>query len=168
MDVGIGPPIGLSSVPGLAFSVSPTGHSHSVTGTTEVTPLSTAPVHTHPIRVKVSTTGSGPGTTVRGGLQLLYFKDLAITVGKKGTNPLPSTDKVLTYVKQNYSAAWNNQTSFNGFQGDPLYRFGTGPIRLDLIDGLSFEPDEFVPYEIKLSVVGSGNGGCIQYNLYVE
>jgi hypothetical protein len=87
------------------------------------------------------------------------------------------TKKILEQLQKTNPSVWSPGgilvTSLDGGIGRPLTDRGTGPIRLDLIDGLTFEPDEFVPYEIELSVPGErvegdGNGGCIQYNLYVE
>jgi hypothetical protein len=172
---GIGSPENLVGT-GIGLSVRGSAHQHPISGNTGKTPEDVdEPTHTHLIEVKVSTTGSGPGTQVRGGPQLVYLSDLRIGIGKKSSTQLPDyTDKILDHVQEKHPGTinpahpWVNETTFNGNPGHSLYESGTGPIRLDLIDGLSFEPDEYVPYEIELSVDRDDEGGCIQYNLYVE
>jgi len=150
------------------FLVDGGAHGHAISGQTATTPQNAAPLHTHQINVNVSTTpGSAGFWTIRGGLQLSFLSGLTITVGKAGSTAIDCTTKILDYVKQNYASAWSHETSLDGNTGSPLHDLGTGPIRLDLIDGLSFEPDDYHPYEITLSVA-SGTGGGIKYNLYVE
>jgi hypothetical protein len=166
-------PVSLASIdePHLGFSVSDESHQHTISGETGAVPQHAAPLHKHLIKVNVSTTGSGGETTVRGGQQLSFFTDLTIAVGK-GALGVDCTSKILDRIKQTYPSAWPMAASFDGRVNKPLHDFGTGPIRLDLIDGLSFEPDDFTPYEITISVPQTDphtdEGGCIQYNLYVE
>jgi hypothetical protein len=156
------------------FSVDGGAHSHPIAGKTGTAPQDAAPLHTHEIKVQVSSAGQTGQTTVRQGNQFLYVSELKIGIGKKGS-VVDRTYDVLQYVKDNFpsgnnpTSIWSNQGSFVGKPTYPLYEAGTGPIRLDLIDGLSFDPDEYVPYEITLSVENNNEtGGCIQYNLFVE
>jgi len=104
--------------------------------------------------------------------QLTFFSRLAVKVRHGSGNVVNCTDKILEQIKRTNPSVWSppgiSITSLDGGPVDPLTVKGTGPIRLDLVDGLMFEPDEFVPYEIELAVEGDGNGGCIHYNLYVE
>jgi hypothetical protein len=156
---------------GVGFQVIGNAHTHPIAGLTD-TPRDVDLKHTHTITINISPTGSAGPTTVRDGNQLTYLSNLQITIGKRGGTSANYGAKILQYVKDNNSPSppnpWGGQAVINGRSGDPLVTMGTGPIRLDLIDGLSFEPDEVNPYEITLSVTGDGNGGCIEYNLYVE
>jgi len=157
---------------GIGFEVKATPHQHPISGMTGVAPRDGNPQHTHPLTVNIASTGSAGPTLVRDGNQLTYLSKLQITVSKRGGTSIPCTDKILRYVKDNNSPSppnpWGAEAEINGRPADPLFTIGTGPIRLDLIDGLSFEPDQVNPYEITLSIAGNGNGGCIEYNLYVE
>jgi hypothetical protein len=157
---------------GVGFEVQISPHQHPIGGMTDTAPQDVDLKHTHPITVNISPTGSVGPTTVREGNQLTYLSQLQITIGKRGGTYVNYTDKILRYVKDNNSPSppnpWGGQAVINGQPGDPLVTIGTGPIRLDLIDGLSFEPDQVNPYEITLSVTGAGNGGSIEYSLYVE
>jgi hypothetical protein len=156
---------------GVGFQVIGNAHTHPIAGLTD-TPQDVDLKHTHTITINISPTGSAGPTTVRDGNQLTYLSNLQITIGKRGGTSANYGAKILQYVKDNNSPSppnpWGGETVINGQPGNPLVTIGTGPIRLDLIDGLSFEPDQVNPYEITLSVAGNGNGGCIEYSLYVE
>jgi hypothetical protein len=143
-------------------------HGHGISGKTTSTLEDKAPTHTHNLQVTLKPTGSAGPWLVRGGQQLDFLSNLRISIGKAGSTPLDITNAVLDYVKRNYASVWSNETSFDGHTGSPLHDHGTGPIRLDLIDGLSFDPDDFTPYEITLWVQTADNGGSVKYNLYVD
>jgi hypothetical protein len=156
----LGAPVSLATVT-TNFSVGGGGHSHDVSGKTSDTVADTQRAHKHMVPVTIAATGSTGPTSVRGGSQLTFFTGLEIIV-----DGLPATDRILAQLRATNSA-WSQVTSFDGSDGHPL-RDGTGPIRLDLIDALSFDPDEVRPHTIAFTVRGAGNGGRIQYNLYVE
>lgn len=157
----LGPAVDLSTVV-TDFSVGTGGHTHDVIGKTSATVDDAQLLHKHPITVSIGAAGSVGPTSIRGGNQMVFFTDLNVTVDGH-----PVTDKILAQLQETNPSVWNLITSFDGSPTHPL-RQGTGPIRLDLIDGLSFDPDEMRPHTIVFSVEGAGNGGCIQYNLYVE
>lgn len=157
----LGPAVDLSTVV-TDFNVGAGGHSHDVVGKTSATVDDVQLLHKHPISVTIGATGSVGPTSIRGGKQMVFFTDLKITVDGQ-----PVTEKILAQLQETNPSVWSLVTSFDGSPTHPL-RPGTGPIRLDLIDGLSFDPDEMRPHTIEFSVEGAGNGGCIQYNLYVE
>jgi hypothetical protein len=114
------------------------------------------------VKVSISGSGSKGKTKVRGGNQYNFFTGLEVTI-----DGLPCTDMILAQLREANPSAWGSVTSLDGTPGHPLV-LGTGPIRLDLIEGLSFDPDNLRPHTIVFSVEGEDNGGCIQYNLYIE
>jgi len=154
------------------------GHTHAISGKTGVPIDKATSLHTHPVEIDLANLPTGAtGVNVRAGKQLAFFFGLTITVRRGSGTQVDYTESILEQLQRTNASVWSPGgiliTSLDGGKGKPLTDNGTGPIRLDLLPGLIFEPDEFVPYEIELSVPGErlpgeGNGGCIQYNLYVE
>lgn len=156
----LGNAVNLASV-ATSFSVTGGGHVHDISGKTADSVGDTQRLHKHTIGVTIEATGSAGATDLRSGNQLTFFTGLEIKV-----NGVSCTARILAQVKA-MNPAWSSITSFDGSPGHPLLQ-GTGPVRLDLIDLLSFDADEERPHTIEFSVRGAGNGGCVQYNLYVE
>ena len=145
------------------------GHHHKLIGKTDALEETPLPLGRHTHDFSITTTHAlvgAKGKPVRAGDQLSFLYDLQITIDQR-----PCTPQILAQIKETNSSVWANAaitTLGNGPAGqpDPLLTNGTGPIRLDLIEGLEFDAGR--DHEIELSVRGDGNGGCIQYNLYVE
>lgn len=156
----LGPAVNLAGA-ATSFSVTGGGHVHEVSGKTAGSVGDTQRLHEHSVGVTIEATGSVGAIDLRGGNQLTSFTGLEIKV-----NGVSCTARILAQVKA-MNPAWGSITSFDGSPGHPLL-LGTGPVRLDLIDMVSFDADEARPHTIEFSVRGAGNGGCVQYNLYVE
>jgi hypothetical protein len=149
-------------------------HTHDIKGTTAT--KSPDLYHYHTITVpKLGVVLAGVEYSARSGKPFTYVSNLQIHIG-----PLRPTgdinwedgddyeDDILQQIQNLQGANWANQKTLGngGPDTDPLVKFGTGPIRLDLLSpNLSFPPGD---YYIDLQVEGEGNGGRILYNLYVE
>ena len=159
---------------GVNMHISEGAHHHNLFGNTDSVVETGPGAHTHNLQFQIAHTPVGAAgiQEARSGVhQLAFFTGLAIKVRHGSGNEVNCTDKILAQLKQTNPSVWSPSgisiASLDGGPGQPLKENGTGPIRLDLIDGLTFDPDD-VPYEIELSVAGKGNGGCIHYNLYIE
>jgi hypothetical protein len=160
------------------LSVAGGGNGSTVGGSTglldpTVVPSPAQTLHTHPLDIVLTNPAVGEigAYKARDGAQLVYLSNLKVSID--GSDPDVTTAAILAQVKKNDPARWPN--TINSLDGGPdsllfplANKEGTGLIRLDLlgVPGVSFGPDEV--HEIELSVDGDGNGGCVQYNLYVE
>ena len=63
---------------------------------------------------------------------------------------------------------WRHETKFGNGQGNHiLVTEGTGPIRLDFLNGVSFSEGQYC-IEFKFKDGSPLSGGKIHYNLYIE
>jgi hypothetical protein len=107
-----------------------------------------------PAGVDAPTARSGAGTKALG-----YVKTLTVKYdGRDITQP------ILQQLLGNNASDWpNGSTLGDGTAGHVFVKDGTGPISLTDL-GLAFTPG---PHQLEFSV-GDGNGGKVQYNLYVS
>lgn len=95
----------------------------------------------------------------RTGDPLKYVDDLKISIDGR-----PCTLQILEQIANNQTdEVWT--TIGDGNSNHALVIRGTGAIRIDYIPGVVLSEAE---HYIELSVTGTGNGGRIHYNLYVE
>lgn len=139
-------------------------HSHGFASDAETGQDETSYDHIHKVSLATTLDETGAEDEMARPTQkaLKYLKNLRVAINGRDV-----TDKIRAQLKETNPNAWGLVNSLDGSPADPLGADGTGPIRLDLIDGLSFDRNE-KPYEIELFVKDEGTGGCIQYNLYVE
>ncbi len=139
------------------------GGGHAISGSTNSLVPGSGPFHSHPVQISLSerAVGATGPTSVRAGSQLSYLSGLQIAVDGK-----PCTNAIVQQLNDTNPSVWGGALALgSSTEPDPLRDPGTGPIRLDLLGQVSFDEG---PHEIVLWVAGDGNGGCIQYNLYVE
>jgi hypothetical protein len=94
--------------------------------------------------------------------RLRHFSNLQVAINDK-----PVTVAIIDQLANTDPRSWTPASRLDSDDGSPL-RFdgpGAGPIRLDLLPGVTFDPGE---HWIDFSVQGDRNGGCVHYNLYVE
>jgi len=151
-----------------AYQVS--GGAHGITGNTGALIEAQNPQrHTHSVAVTVSNALVGStGLPPRGGSQLSFLSNLKVSID--GSPKVETTRAIVAQIARLYPNIWTEQDSLGGTavpETHPLVVHGTGLIRLDLLDveNISFGPGA---HEIEFSVEGAGNGGCLQYNLYIE
>lgn len=146
-----------------------TSHNHALpakTGDVDVASVTPSTVTPTVTQKTAGDTGLGPEQASDPGTRttkrLRDLSDLKIAIDDK-----PMTVPILDQLQRSSPEAWNMLAALNGADGQPMSFKGTGagPIRLDLLDGLSFDPGE---HWIDLSVDTDDNGGCIHYNLYIE
>jgi hypothetical protein len=118
---------------------------------------------------------------------LTYIDNLQIYIGKvavdgKRPDPKPDdndnyTSAILDQLKNAQPAIYGSKNKLGEGRGDvndPLANNGTGPIKLDFLQGLDFDEGEYyiilhAPDKVpKTEVPIPHNGGRILYNLYVE
>jgi hypothetical protein len=165
-------------------------HTHTLTGETDK--IQVTDDHTHNVNPTASLGQAGVTDpderySARGGdplhppdlvenpvKPLTYIDNLQIYIGKvdvDGKRPDPGLDDnytaaILDQLKNAQPAIYGGKSKLgegHGDENDPLANNGTGPIKLDFLQGLSFDEGE---YYIELKV--DSGGGRILYNLYVE
>lgn len=114
----------------------------------------------------------------RQGEKFTFVDDLQVYIYPAGPTPAPVnfTQKIITQLKDSYSATWGAQSTQstedklgNGNSNHVLATKGTGAIRLDHLPDLTFSEGEYcIEFRINPEKRTTANGGKIHYNLYIE
>ncbi len=104
-----------------------------------------------------------------------FVDDLQVYIYPAGPTPAPVnfTQKIITQLKDSYSATWGTQSAGdklgNGNSNHVLATNGTGAIRLDHLPDFTFSEGEYcIEFRVNPEKRTTANGGKIHYNLYIE